>query len=75
MRDSILTDSILTHDDIASAASNPDVRMVAAWADEYGCTYVQATTLVDNRRSRVLARIDRMGIAVERDTLEIVRIR
>lgn len=46
-------------------------RTVARWEDEGGSTYEWPQGTVDNRRSRVLARIRRYGIPCVEQTLTI----
>jgi len=47
---------------------------VAYWEDEYGCTYEWPQGMKDNRRSRVLNRIRRYGMAIDESTLVIHHI-
>lgn len=49
----------------------PKPAAVAHWDDEFGCHYSWAQATKDNRRSRVLARIKRMGIPCDPQTLVI----
>lgn len=49
-------------------------RAIAVWRDEYGSSYRWGQATKDNRRSRILARIDRYGInPPANDTLRIFR--
>lgn len=52
-------------------APSPEPLVVAQWDDEFGCHYSWAQAARDNRRSRVLARIKRMGIPCDPQTLVI----
>lgn len=45
-----------------NASYGPEVRHVAVWIGESFSTYVWPLATVDNRRSRVLARIERFGM-------------
>lgn len=51
--------------------SNSKVYAVATWSDEFGTTYEWPQGTVDNRRARVLARIQRFGMACDPSTLVI----
>lgn len=49
------------------------VRAVARWEDQWGNSYEWPQGCVDNRRSRVLARIHRFGIEIDESTLKITK--
>jgi hypothetical protein len=47
---------------------------IAQWQDRDGCFYSWLQSTVDNRRSRVLARIRRFGIPCDEPTLTITKV-
>jgi hypothetical protein len=51
------------------------IRAIARWSEpEGGSTFEWPQATVDNRRSRVLARIERFGIPCDPETLIIERV-
>lgn len=53
--------------------AQPPARAVAEWDDPDGTHYVWPQALVDNRRSRVLRRIERFGMSIEPGSLVVRR--
>jgi hypothetical protein len=47
---------------------------IVQWQDRDGCFYAWRMATVDNRRSRVLARIRRFGIPCDESTLVITKM-
>ena len=57
----------------ALAVADDTVHAVAIWSDVSDSVHLWPQAIADNRRSRVLARINRYGIPCDADTLIIVR--
>lgn len=51
------------------------IHAIVMWSDESGSTYTWPQAMVDNRRSRVLARIRRYGIPCDPTTVVITHVR
>lgn len=51
-----------------------DVKAIATWLDHDGSDYTWPMATVDNRRSRVLARIVRFNIPCDPTTLTIRKV-
>lgn len=51
------------------------IRAYAVWGDGFGSTFVWPQACVDNRRERIIARMERFGMTADLSTLRVFRTR